>query len=62
MKSVEPREMAEAAEKLSSALNRELDYVAPTLNFKEDFEVARRIEDGFREGRIARSALEQNFK
>lgn len=60
--SLRPVELGKRVESYLNALNRELDYVAPALNFERGFQSAREIDHAFREGRIPRQALETTYK
>ncbi len=44
------------------ALNRELDYIAPALDFPTAFAEAHDIDRQFRENTISRDALETTYK
>lgn len=59
---LKPRELAEGVRNLTTKLGKELDYIAPTMDFSKGFEEARKIDQNFRAGIIPRKALETNFK
>jgi hypothetical protein len=45
-----------------TALNQELDYIAPALDFESGFQEAHRIEEDFQKGIIRRTSIETTYK
>lgn len=59
---VEPERLGQKVKMYLEVLNRELDYIAPVLDFKLGFSDARKIDADFRNGIISRKAFETTYK
>lgn len=59
---IESSHLRKQIESYLTALNQELDYIAPALDFNSGFQEARSIEEDFQKGVIRRESIETTYK
>jgi len=59
---IESEKLWNQIELFLTALNQELDYIAPALDFESGFQEAHRIEEDFQKGIIRRTSIETTYK